>query len=423
MVDREHVISAPVRQRGEQLVADSAGTAQIDFEASQAAAARADAIDASMGVTEGRSALVDNEGNALTAVIPQTTGEQRTTTSQRPERRRAGRTLAAAAAVVGLLAAGAALSGLGGDKDDQTPTASAGELAKADEACADSWAVMQANNENSRVIGKGVPTIERATNDAEARQGLSDWFNIIKHDPEALAGNANVFNELMGNKTNYVGSDLHDGECFNAKGEQVAIELETLLASSSVSAGEAPASAFNSGVDAEGNLVTASAPGIDGNRKAANVTLPNDSKASVLARCGNVAVPNKPGLPEGPTDQPTTTSSSTPETTPSTKVNPKHDDGKLPGDPSVPADQDKGTPDVAGDGPAGQKPDNDGYLPQEPRPTVPETTPTTHPQTTPTTNRPTATTSPSPTSTNPPVTATTSTPTTAPQDKPLPPKP
>jgi hypothetical protein len=324
------------------------------------------------------------------------------------------------------LGIGAALQGQDSDNKSK-PTASAAELDKADEACAATWAVVQANNENNRVIGEGVPSIGAATTEPEARQAAQDWFDIIKHDPEALAGNANVFNELAGHPTTYVGSDLHDGTCFNEKGEQVAIELEALLATSSITPSEAPATAFNSGVDANGNVVTASHPGIGGNRKAVQITLKNGEKVWVMERCGNVATTGKPSLPEGPTDETTTTSStpaSTPETQPpTTRVNPKRDDGRLPGDPNVPADQDKGTPDVPGVGPVGQQPDNDGYVPGETRPSVPQTTPTTHKQTTPTTNRPTATTSPAPTSTNPPVTATTSTPTTAPQNKPLPPKP
>ncbi len=58
------------------------------------------------------------------------------------------------------------------------------------------------------------------------------------------------------------------------------------------------------------------------------------------------------------------------------RVSPKKDDGRLPGNKNVPADQDKGTPDKAGKGPAGQTPDQSGYVPGESKPATPAQEPT-----------------------------------------------
>lgn len=327
------------------------------------------------------------------------------------------------------LAAGAILlSGIGiyaftgeGDRDSAGADVQ-GELAAADEACADSWAVVQTNNENSRLVAEGIESIGDAESDEQAREAANEWFSIVKHDPELLAGNANAINGLAGRETNYVAADLYDAEsnCFNSQGEQVAGELEFLLASSVITPSEAPADGINTGVDANGEVVQSATPGIEGNREAVLVTLPNGEKFWVMERCGNPVFETPPtNIPEGPTDQPPVT---TIPTTPGETVPRKNDDGELPGD-GTDASQDPGTPDVAGEGPAGQTPDEDGFIPTETRPSVPATTQTTQGQTTPTTERPTATTSPSPTSTNPPVTATTSSPTTAPQNGTLPPKP
>lgn len=106
------------------------------------------------------------------------------------------------------------------------------------------------------------------------------------------------------------------------------------------------------------------------------------------------------------------------------EVPPKIDDGILPGDPSVPADQDHGTPDRAGIGPAEQPVDPvTGTIKTETTVAPPATTATTAPPAPTTSGRPPATTAPAPTSTNPPVPATTSVATTTPQTGPLPTQP
>lgn len=296
------------------------------------------------------------------------------------------------------------------DNDETTATQEALELA--DEACVDTWAVVQTNNENSRLIAESLPSIGEAQTDEEARSAANDWFDIVKHDPELLAGVANTTNALVGRETSYQAAELFDTEtnCFNSVGEQAASEVETLLAASQITPDEAPETGINTGVGSDGNITQASFAGISGDRTAVRVDLPNGMKFWVMERCGNPVFENPhPGIPEGPTDQPPI------------EVPPKEDDGSVPG----PIDE-PGAGGEAGEGPAGQEPDDDGYVPGETRPPVPPTTQgstTTHGQSTPTTGRPSATTGSTPATTNPPVTATTSVATTAPQTEPRPPRP
>lgn len=298
-----------------------------------------------------------------------------------------------------------------------TTASSQAEFAAADEACPDSWGVVQLDNSNHQVISGGMPEIGSAEMDEEAREAANLWVDFIERDPEMLAGNANVANALAGLETSYKSSELYDAEteCFNEVGVQAASELRAVVNSGRITPSEAPSDGINTGVNAEGELVRSVAGVITGNREAIKVELPNGEAFYILGRCGNLVtdVENPPKLPPGPTDEPE------PEpTTTTTVVEGKYDDGRVPGPINEP-----GETDFPGVGPAGQTPNDNGYIPTETPPSAPATTSTTHRQTTPTTNRPTATTSPQPTSTNPPVTATTSVATTVPQTGTLPPRP
>jgi len=138
--------------------------------------------------------------------------------------------------------------------------------------------------------------------------------------------------------------------------------------------------------------------------------------------------PPTPNKETTTTTAPKSTTTTTPQTTTTTRPTTtttqplvKHDDGVLPGD-GTPASQDKGTPDKAGTGPAGQTPNTIGYVPGEQVPTTPVASPNTSTTTT-TQPKPPATTGAAPTSTNPPVTATTSAPQPPVQRAPLPTRP
>jgi hypothetical protein len=148
----------------------------------------------------------------------------------------------------------------------------------------------------------------------------------------------------------------------------------------------------------------------DGRCLEAFVINPNDQRTGDADICyievPPVVPPTPPTAP--PEDGSTTTTTTQPETPPEESVPetvpPKVDDGELP-ETGVPADQDPGTPDVPGQGPAGQEPNDEGYIPSETPPSsqAPDTTllpaPVTAPNTVP------ASTGVAPTSTNPPVVA------------------
>ena len=111
--------------------------------------------------------------------------------------------------------------------------------------------------------------------------------------------------------------------------------------------------------------------GVGGDTEAIIVETPDGKKIAIMHRCAQPVVEgDRPNVPKGPTDE------DTPEKPPKKKVPSKHDDGKLPGNPNVPADQDKGTPDNAGRGPAGQTPNDEGYVDGENKPNKPTPKPT-----------------------------------------------
>lgn len=95
-----------------------------------------------------------------------------------------------------------------------------------------------------------------------------------------------------------------DGTCLSEAGRQVHHDLTVVMNASGQKFGQAPSGAWNTGVDQNGNPVVDSQPGIRGNRKAVVYTLPDGTKVIILVRCGNPALPEKPDLPEGDTDNP-----------------------------------------------------------------------------------------------------------------------
>lgn len=96
-----------------------------------------------------------------------------------------------------------------------------------------------------------------------------------------------------------------DETCLSEAGIETYDRLADIMAASGKTFDDAPAWAYNSGVDDEGNPVIAAEPGISGNRKAVKFTLPNGTVAYILVRCGNPVYPSQPpGIPEGPTDNP-----------------------------------------------------------------------------------------------------------------------
>jgi|GEM_PF-1322073 len=320
-------------------------------------------------------------------------------------------------------------------KEATATTAPEAESAATDmEVCNESWEISGVDHgDNNRWFGDGIIEIKEATTEQQARDAIVVWLHGsdkhpgIKHDAQLFAAGYNLFN-TENDKPELKAADLIDSKnCSTPEAEQALADLEATLAMANVRPGVAPTGGINTGTDSNGNVTIAEEEGVYGDensRKALEVSFETDDGTCtvfILARCGQIVVTKtcKPpvSIPPGPTEVPPENDDDVPPvSTPpsSTVVPPKNDDGVLPGD-GTEASQDRGTPDIPGEGPAGQQPEDDGYLPKEPRPPVPPTTvkstPTTVKSTepTPTTGTqpvtepvPVSTTVPQPTATTPP---------------------
>lgn len=323
-------------------------------------------------------------------------------------------------AVAGALLVAAACGGSGeqaasgpeGSTVGSTPGTEVVDTTVTPEVCADSWEMPGVDHgEQNKWFGEGLQAIYDAVDDETARAASDAWVNGtadhpgIKHDDKLFVAGYNAVFGLKDVEAQLTVEGIRgDDGCATDKAVMARVELEANLATSKITPVDAvPEDWVNTGTDAEGNVTVAAEGGVFGDTKAIRIETADGNVVYVMARCGQPVIPGDhpivPGTPKGPTDNPH-------------NPNPKVDDGRLPGDPNVPADQDPGTPDNPGQGPAGQTPGPDGYLPTETRPTAPRNpdstvAPTTPPNTTP------ATTNPRPTSTVP-VSITLPTPTTAP---------
>ncbi|OYX52932.1 hypothetical protein B7Y92_04435 [Candidatus Saccharibacteria bacterium 32-50-13] len=99
---------------------------------------------------------------------------------------------------------------------------------------------------------------------------------------------------------------LVEDDCLSEEGRLLHATLRGAMMDESLSyeLAEAPAWAFNSGVDSDGKYGVASEPGIFGDRTAIKISHENGGVMYILLRCGNVIYPSNPGLPEVPTDNP-----------------------------------------------------------------------------------------------------------------------
>lgn len=241
------------------------------------------------------------------------------------------------------------LSNDGGSHSGGEDPVETGSSSVSSEICVDSWAVAHLDNTGNRVAAAGLESLGTASDNPEARQAAQEAFDLIKADPEVLAGYANIFNYKMGRVTEYKGSELHDGECFTEHGEQVASELEAILAMSQIEPGEAPSDGFNAGTNEDGELVQAEQRGITGDREAVLVILPNGKKVWIMERCINPVTKEViTVIPKGPTDEPEKperpkkpTPKPSPSKTPPT-IEEKKEDFLVGGggNPNVPADND-----------------------------------------------------------------------------------
>ncbi len=161
------------------------------------------------------------------------------------------------------------------------------------------WAMQTGDYANNRWFGNGIDQIKSAETDAQASDALAVWLDRVKRDPILLAAAANSF---LGK--NITKDELVKDNWSTDLAIQSTMEIEMVIAKSKISNQSAPADGYNTGVN-DGTVVTSKNPGVSGDRKAVQVTLPDDNKLWVMGRCGNITLPSKPSLPEGKTDNPT----------------------------------------------------------------------------------------------------------------------
>lgn len=207
--------------------------------------------------------------------------------------------------VLYLGAAGAlALAGCSSDSENSQPdeVAAVETIVGPTEACPETWEVVQIDpGDRNRFLAEGHQKIAELESNEEAPEAFADWFNVVKQDPELLAG---VLNGVK--STTYTSEQFQDkdGVCITEEAEQAATEFEaSVLLGGAVVKEDAPEVAYNSGTDENGEVVTASQAGISGDRKAIKVTTAQGEVFWVMARCGNIVTEAQPGLPVGPTDE------------------------------------------------------------------------------------------------------------------------
>lgn len=181
-----------------------------------------------------------------------------------------------------------------------TPAASAS-------VCAPTWPMVAGNyGDLNRWFNDGVAAIRNAKTDNEARQAINTWLDGVKQDPVLLAGASRIFLHK-----DVATSDLQQNSCASPVAANLTMDLAALMGNSAMTASQAPANAYNTGV-ANGQVVVNAFAGVSGDTTAIQITLPDGSKVWVMARCGNPVVPSNPGLPPGPTDNPKPTPTPTP---------------------------------------------------------------------------------------------------------------
>ena len=160
------------------------------------------------------------------------------------------------------------------------------------------WKQENANYDNNRWFAEGIDAIRLATNPAEARDAAQVWVEEVRKDPNLLAGAAQIILNQDVDKTTLFEED----GCATDTAIQLAFEIETTFALSTFRATNAPSDGYNSGVEDE-TVVGSLDPGVSGDRKAIQITLPDGRVIWIMARCGNIVTPAPPQLPPGCTDE------------------------------------------------------------------------------------------------------------------------
>lgn len=175
--------------------------------------------------------------------------------------------------------------------------------------CPAEFVQVASGHENNNVDDQFAADYAKATSDAiAAGQKVSDaqrelLLNKTGHDAWLLAIWAHPFG-LFDDPNEY--TSLVEGDCLSHEGQALYNQFKGVLATAVLTEGQAPSNGTNSGVY-DGTYGVNSGPGIRGDRKAIEVTLPDGTKVWIMVRCGNVVYPPGPppgNLPKVPTDDP-----------------------------------------------------------------------------------------------------------------------
>ncbi len=162
-----------------------------------------------------------------------------------------------------------------------------------------SWQMTTADHTNGRWFYEGIAEINSATTPADAAIAAGAWLEKVRTVPSLLSGAAKVFLNKDVDKASLVQQD----GCASDSAVDLYSELSLTLANAkSIVPDVVPASAGNTGVQSDTVVFEAGVTGDEAARKAVKIITSDGREIWVIARCGNLAVPGNPGLPEGPTD-------------------------------------------------------------------------------------------------------------------------
>lgn len=185
----------------------------------------------------------------------------------------------------------------GADEDTATPPPTTTTVVE-DENCP-TWATAEADHANNRWFANGIREIREAETPDEAREAAHTWLDQVKRHPKLLSAAAKYFFDRDVDP-----ASLEEEGCATEEASVLVSEIELALGEAEIQPEAAPADGYNSGVDADGDVVAASHAGITGDRHAIKVILKDGTTVWVMARCGNPVTREKPKVPEGPTDEP-----------------------------------------------------------------------------------------------------------------------
>lgn len=168
---------------------------------------------------------------------------------------------------------------------------------------------LQQTGLDNKVLDNGLQAIKKAKTNQEARSAAEKWINEIKRNPYTLAGMSRILLEDQTIKAQQLYVNKDGKIMASAKAKEVVDDLVALLATTVVSKASAEeVVGHNTGL-ADGQIVRSENP-IVGDKTAIKLvgTMGKQKGKTyyVLARCGNLVVPEKTPVPVpvGKTDQP-----------------------------------------------------------------------------------------------------------------------